>query len=417
MRDPVLERDMFRKAEAAPSSDGVVSLVKGESDYERRKKQAMEMLAAAKERQNPENYKTLSEQSRPGVFRPVATGQPQAPQPNTQQQMAQMQAMGFRPVGMADGGYVQRFANGSGPAGVVPSYTLPEVISNWWTGDWGDGSVPPSEDPTMERVTLPGPRGPSSFMRPRTKPIDSPFPSGRADDAERGIRTLPQEEPKREEPAKDTKDTKDTGKPDVDLTLDEIRARRAENINLALIQAGLAMAGGQSPNALTNIAAGGISGLQAYSQAEKERRADLAEERKYREDRLSRIQRAEETSLQKTLTREQRTYESANSNIIKLENQRVNLEKLLSESVGDEAQKARVMSAMENVDREIERNRRVLLQSQRALGYTGEDIFSATAQTPVTPTIRVGDILQQGGQNYRVTGLQSDGKPITELVK
>lgn len=389
MRDPILDREMFRRSGEQAPSEGVVSLVKGESDYDRRKRMADEMLAAAKERQNPENFKVLSEQSRPGVFRPVATGQPQAPQPNTQQQLAQMQAMGFRPVGMADGGYVKHFREGglntSGPV----SYTLPEVISNWWTGNWGDGSVPPSEDPTMEKVTLPGPRGPSSFFRPRTQPVESeptsPFPSGRADDAERGIKTLPQEKPT--EPEKKPRD-KETGgggeKPD--LTLDDIKARRSENIALAMIQAGLAMAGGQSSNPLTNIAAGGISGLQAYGQAEKERRAELSEERKYREERAARIQRAGELRQEKDLTREARVYDTAQSNLAAIDREISRLQMEIGKAMGDETQIAPIRTRIQELLEDRRKVGGVVNRSLRNLGYEGEDIFSA-APTPVAPAI------------------------------
>lgn len=388
MRDPVLDRDMFRSPKSSGEPQGIVAVPKEESDYERRKRQAAELLAAAKERQNPENYKTLSEQSRPGVFRPVATGQPQAPQPNTQQQMAQMQAMGFRPVGMADGGYVKHFREGglntSGPV----SYTLPEVISNWWTGDWGDSSTPPPDE-TQERVFLPGPRGPSSFLRPKTQPVESeptsPFPSGRADDVERGIKTLPQEKPT--EPEKKPRD-EDTGgggeKPD--LTLDDIKARRSENIALAMIQAGLAMAGGQSSNPLTNIATGGISGLQAYGQAEKERRAELSEERKYREEQAARIQRAGELRQEKDLTREARVYDTAQSNLAAIDREISRLQMEIGKAGGDETLIAPIRTRIQELLEDRRKVGGVVNRSLRNLGYEGEDIFSA-APTPVAPAI------------------------------
>lgn len=418
MRDPVLERDMFRKAEATPSSDGVVSLVKGESDYERRKKQAMEMLAAAKERQNPENYKTLSEQSRPGVFRPVATGQPQAPQPNTQQQMAQMQAMGFRPVGMADGGYVQRFAQGSGPQGVMPTipvgpnalYTMPDVglrIGQTGTSAIDYGPTARDLSPAREAPEARSPEG-TTYMKPpatwsdediermadqfltvesgRYKESTAKTPIGRGLQSLNPFRREPnresivqdlkqqrdiarryteeeagaKEEQKREEqrgevvksipkilepstpeeyqksreeyqksiegtvnpraetpgspapeginslagfararaaardvyeaPAKSgaapTKPTPEAAvaPQGIATTLNDIKRQREtdrqDDVNMALLQAGLAMAAGESPNALKNIAAGGISGLQAFSELQKGRRASDLEERK-----------------------------------------------------------------------------------------------------------------------------------------
>jgi hypothetical protein len=415
MRDPVLDRDMFRKVEAAPPSEGVVSLVKGESDYERRKKQAMEMLAAAKERQNPENYKTLSEQSRPGVFRPVATGQPQAPQPNTQQQMAQMQAMGFRPVGMADGGYVQRFAEGTGPQGVTPVrptiaagenaiYTMPDIglrIGGTGTSaiDYGPTArdlsparerspyeeMPPIEtmsDAELERLAetifltesgrykestakTPIGRGLQSLNPFRVEPskeeiaADLKLRRDQARDYARGkqereqffkeeeerskaikenpvasiFTEIPAEERARQQeeqkaalkaieekssepqftasaqegigslagfararaaardvyeaPAKSQAapktPTADAAAPKgIATTLNDIKRQREtdrqDDINMALLQAGLAMAAGESPNALKNIAAGGISGLQAFSALQKDRRtSDLAE--------------------------------------------------------------------------------------------------------------------------------------------
>lgn len=48
--------------------------------------------------------------------------------------------------------------------------------------------------------------------------------------------------------------------------LDETAGKQAERAPwMALVNAGLAMAAGQSPNALTNIAAGGIEGLKSYT--------------------------------------------------------------------------------------------------------------------------------------------------------
>jgi len=60
------------------------------------------------------------------------------------------------------------------------------------------------------------------------------------------------------------------------ITLEGIKADRAaqrqDNLNLALIQAGLAIAGGKSSNALTNIGEGGVTGVQAFSKGEQEAR-------------------------------------------------------------------------------------------------------------------------------------------------
>lgn len=67
----------------------------------------------------------------------------------------------------------------------------------------------------------------------------------------------------------------------LELTLEGIRAERArsaddkrQNALLALMQAGLAMAGGRSPNAISNIAAGGQAGIAAFAGMEKDRRAE-----------------------------------------------------------------------------------------------------------------------------------------------
>lgn len=426
MRDPVLDREMFRRSGEQAPSEGVVSLVKGESDYDRRKRMADEMLAAAKERQNPENFKVLSEQSRPGVFRPVATGQPQAPQPNTQQQLAQMQAMGFRPVGMADGGYVQRFAEGSGPDGVTPVkptilagenaiYTMPDVglrIGRTGTSAIDYGPTARDLSPAREAPDARSPEG-TTYMKPPSTWSDEDIEKmadqfltvekGRYKESEaktpfgRGLQSLNpfRREPDRESLVQDLKQQRDiarrygdeeagakaeqkreeergkvmrenrvpsifeevppgvreeaiakqqeklrsveenipnpepqftasaqegigslagfararaaardvyeapasapkpkepvspeTKKEDpsagIATTMQDIKRQREmdrqSDIGMALLQAGLAIAGGESPNALKNIAAGGISGLQAYSELQKGRRAaDLTE--------------------------------------------------------------------------------------------------------------------------------------------
>jgi len=399
MRDPVLDREMFRNPNDMESG-GIPSIPKSASSYEERKRRAEELIAMAKERQNPEKFKTLAEQSRPGVFRPVATGQPQSPQPNTAQQMAQMQAMGFRPVGMRDGGYVRGYQEG-GP--VRPSYTLPEVISNWWTGDWGE--TPPTENgldltgkgepaplvPSgeMQSVTLPGPRGPAGtverpVMRPRTRediPSSLPYSSRGRSDAERGIVTIP---PQEKEPEKKTE------KPDADLPptkLEDIKASRQENIALAMIQAGLAMAGGESPNALKNIAAGGISGLGAYTQLEKERRAADTEERRFAEDKLARIQRAAEMRQEKELTRDTRVLDITQDRLSDIDTKIQKYQDALKEGVVDPASVADIKNILQGLYTRKANLERTMNRSLGKLGYEGEDIFSAGSSAPVTPAI------------------------------
>jgi hypothetical protein len=108
--DPVLDREMFR-----PRSRGVEELRDTEeSDSVRaRREQALAMIEAAKKKFDPANYQTLTEQDRPGVFRPVAVNIPAQQQTaDTAMRMQQMAAQGVRPVGMARGGSVAHFADG-----------------------------------------------------------------------------------------------------------------------------------------------------------------------------------------------------------------------------------------------------------------------------------------------------------------
>lgn len=383
MRDPVLDRNMFRSPKNSDEPQGIAAVPKEESDYERRKRQAAELLAAAKERQNPDNYRTLSEQSRPGVFRPVATGQPQAPQPNTQQQMAQMQAMGFRPVGMADGGYVKHFREGGlNTSGTPVTIARPSSEPMVFDPLTGFPITPPDQ---LEEVFLTSENYPSRRSNPASLPYAAPPP---ATPASRGIvaeipAQVPQEPQEPEQKPRD-KDTGGGEKPD--LTLDDIKARRSENIALAMIQAGLAMAGGQSSNPLTNIAAGGISGLQAYGQAEKERRAELSEERKYREEQAARIQRASELRQEKDLTREARVYDTAQSNLAAIDREISRLQMEIGKAMGDETQIAPIRTRIQELLDDRRKVGGVVNRSLRNLGYEGEDIFSA-APTPVAPAI------------------------------
>jgi hypothetical protein len=69
----------------------------------------------------------------------------------------------------------------------------------------------------------------------------------------------------------------------LELTLDGIKEERArssedkkQNALLALMQAGFAMAAGRSPNALSNIGAGGQAGIAAFASLEKSRREEQA---------------------------------------------------------------------------------------------------------------------------------------------
>jgi hypothetical protein len=70
----------------------------------------------------------------------------------------------------------------------------------------------------------------------------------------------------------------------LELTLEGIKAERAadrrENALLALMQAGFAMAAGRSPNALSNIGAGGQAGIGAFAAMERASREDAASRRR-----------------------------------------------------------------------------------------------------------------------------------------
>jgi hypothetical protein len=98
----VLDRDMFR-----PKSRGLAGIddTQTTDDLKARREQAMAMIEAAKQKFDPKNFQTLTEQERPQVFRPVAVNMP-APQQtaDTAMRMQQMAAQGVRPVGMAEGG-------------------------------------------------------------------------------------------------------------------------------------------------------------------------------------------------------------------------------------------------------------------------------------------------------------------------
>ena len=119
-QDPVLQREMFNPRDRSAKGSGITSMVDDGSSgmtREERLQMAKDMLAEAQMKQSPEYYfKTLAQGDRPAMTRPVASS---APPPAMQQmpaaqQMAQMQAAGIRPVGMADGGIVRRgfFAGG-----------------------------------------------------------------------------------------------------------------------------------------------------------------------------------------------------------------------------------------------------------------------------------------------------------------
>lgn len=82
-------------------------------------------------------------------------------------------------------------------------------------------------------------------------------------------------------PTKAGERDKRAGKGGLDLLLEDIKNRRAASAEekennkwMALMQAGLAIMGGRSSNAMQNIGAGGQQGAQAFAASEKDRRAE-----------------------------------------------------------------------------------------------------------------------------------------------
>lgn len=410
--DPVLQRDLFRSREKDVKQAGIASVAeKGDEGYNSRVEEAKRLFEQARVKQDPSRYQTLSEQEKPGVFRPIQAGATQMPQPNVQQQMAQMQAMGFRPVGMAGGGYVRGYA----PGGEVrPTVSLPydfDMPSAWkdivqynnpddpstWTQDYAAAKVDelakanpdvPREkfaqiilDKTGSKALrsskdsgefrdVPGEMDYNRRIREQTDAGIAALPDKRdfAGDREYA-RNLSEDASRREEARPDKRDfeserpynqattEREAGLASLaptasdDATANAINARlksgikgvnasatgtrtgsatssaatsgiagtqqaaedvpekqtttlegikaerareRAENINLSLIQAGLAMAAGTSSNAMTNIGQGGISGLKAFGEAETEsRRAQREAEKFARQEALSRDEMAQ----------------------------------------------------------------------------------------------------------------------------
>lgn len=106
--------------------------------------------------------------------------------------------------------------------------------------------------------------------------------------------------------------TREPVKDRLTLRLEELKAereankeKRRENQLLALMQAGFAAAAGRSPNALANIAAGGISGVQTLAELNKDVRAeDRALRREILETELTQ-ERMREAAAERRAAREQ----------------------------------------------------------------------------------------------------------------
>lgn len=416
MRDPVLDREMFRSTRKDVEEGGIAAVADaGDEGYNSRVEEAKRLFDQARVKQDPSRFQTLSEQEKPGVFRPIQAGATQMPQPNVQQQMAQMQAMGFRPVGMRDGGYVRGYA----PGGEVrPTVSLPydlEMPSAWkdivqynnpedpstWTQDYIAATVDKlsKENPDVssdrflqtilrdvEYAKKDAGKTESSIIRPSKDSGEFADISGDMDyrqrmreQADAGIAAIPdkrdfagdreyvrnvsEDAARREQARPDRRDfaserpynqataEREAGLASLpptasdDATANAINARlksgikgvnasatgattggattpaaanavpekqtttlegikserakeRAENINLSLIQAGLAMAAGTSSNALANIGQGGMSGLKAFSEAETESRRAMREAEKFaRQEAMSREELAQRLGM------------------------------------------------------------------------------------------------------------------------
>jgi hypothetical protein len=369
---------------------------------EERMQMAKDMLAEAQMKQTPEYYfNTLAASDRPAMTRPVASS---APPPAMQQmpaaqQMAQMQAAGVRPVGMAEGGlasfrdprmeavnladlpaegasessylipnpedvprdeegnvilfdpegnpidyfmdkatdlipYMKGLKGLKGSQGKTPSKsTKPDTTSPFNPNNYGpqrpksQTSVPSAGDPSksgsgrfidpaiLERIGLGAKTGlPSSFDDPLQlslaqvaggsgdymSKVLSPTPdaqvAGGSGDYMSKVGATRAEETSTPPPA-ERKLTE----------LEQIKAdRKAEkerNFYLGLMQAGLAVAAGKSPDALQNIAQGGISGLQSYAGLEadsrKAEREDMAALRAQQQDEATAAYRDATLGLEK----------------------------------------------------------------------------------------------------------------------
>jgi hypothetical protein len=225
--------------------------------------------------------------------------------------MAQMQAAGVRPVGMAEGG----LASLRDPRmEAVNLADLPAFGASEAAYMGGSREDPKDKGGFLnELLGLPGPReeelrrklktfaqsagGSGDYMSklPSTK---NPTPDAQVAGGSGDYMSKIGE--KSEESLPDPADKKLT-------ELEQIKAdRKAEkdkNFWLGLMQAGLATAAGKSPDALQNIAQGGISGLQSYAGLEadsrKAEREDMASLRAQQQDEATALYRERTLGLER----------------------------------------------------------------------------------------------------------------------
>lgn len=306
----------------------------GEVTDDRTERERLARQLLEQNRDENSDYQTFAEGERPQMYRPPATapGMVPQPQPNPQQmqamQMQRMAQMGMLPR-FQEGGIVQRqplYGWGSrirgwsepdprlgSPGMDNPEFSLPKdnILARLYREPGyrpADGMDTPVVDARVNpaglgfaMTDLPLPEGggkslfsnplpdlskiPGAVMgRPQFNAPEEPLPSkapmrSESAETERARRA----EEKKAPPLPKNRDQEEGGtrSPKAD-NLSDIKAEREakaaaarqENIWLALMQAGLAIAGGKSSNAITNIGQGGQAGLASFVALEQQRRRD-----------------------------------------------------------------------------------------------------------------------------------------------
>jgi len=226
--------------------------------------------------------------------------------------------------------------------------------------------------------------------------------------ASRGVVSIiPPRESKKKDPKASSSDDKDPTTEIEDNKAERAR-QREDNFNMALIRAGLGIMSGKSSNALSNIGEGSIAGLEQFARAEKEDRAFAAEEQKYKEDRLARIQRAAELLQEKQLTRETRIFDIKTDENSRIDRDIYELGRDMKEAL-DETQKSRIQEQIDYLQAKKNRNERIIQETMSRLGYEGIDLYGAAPGS----AFGIGSIVTQNGIQYRVTGVDQNGRPTT----
>ena len=324
----VLARSMFKKKAPKRSAKGVGITAMLEDDVpgyaeggevidDRTERERLARQLLEQNRDEGEMYQRFSEQERPRQYRPPATAGMVPPPPNPQQ----MQAMQMQQ--MAQMGMIPRFQEG-GIVNAVPRQPV-ETPSMWSRIGTAFKNIYGGNPPLPEAATIPNAYGAGVDMR------DFPLPEGGGEnlfgDPVKSIKEtvteipnivdtmagVPQfkapQFPTEQDLAVMDRETRETERvsqlnrereaarkrdlppPPSDKKTNlggikeerqaraaqramEAEAARKENMWLALMQAGLAIAGGRSPNAITNIGQGGQAGLASFMALEQQRRRD-----------------------------------------------------------------------------------------------------------------------------------------------